>query len=191
MIISISGTPGTGKTVVAKILAKRTHANLISIKNLIKKHKIPYILDKKRNTKVVDIKDIKKAVSNELAEQERSSKVKRESTKDIITFVEGHMAHFVPNKMTFVLVCDPIILKNRLQKRKWSEKKINENILAEILEIIISESKNPYKIDTSKSSPKKIADKIDRIINNPKLYKDVHRNWLKKYKQMVLGMEHN
>ncbi|MFH0836997.1 MAG: hypothetical protein V1870_02620, partial [Candidatus Aenigmatarchaeota archaeon] len=35
--------------------------------------------------------------------------------------------------------CDPFVLKKRLKKRGWSAKKINDNILTEVLDIIPAE----------------------------------------------------
>ncbi len=176
MIISISGTPGTGKTSVAKILAKKFDTNLISIKELIKNHKIPFVLDKKRNTKIIDVKYIKRAVKKSLA-------------KDKTNIIEGHISHFIPSKMKFVLICDPLVLRKRLQKRGWNKKKINENVLAEILQIIQSEAKNPYIINTTKLSAEKTTEQILKIIRNPKSYKHKDENWLKKYKKLALQME--
>lgn len=176
MIIAISGTPGTGKTSVAKILTKLLDGNLMSIKSLIKKHKIPYNFDKKRNTKEVSIRDLQKSVKKSLI-------------KNKINIIEGHMSHFIPSDNLFVLICNPLILRKRLQKRRWSKKKIDENILAEILQIIQSESKNPYIINTTTLESKKAAEKILKIIKNPKSYKQKSENWLKKYKKLAIELE--
>ena len=58
MLITISGTPGTGKTAVAKILAKQMKARLIDTGYLVKKYKIKTTMDRKRNTKIIDTKKL-------------------------------------------------------------------------------------------------------------------------------------
>ena len=97
IIISISGTPGTGKTVVSKIIAKKLGTNLITVKNVIKKEKVPFKHDKERKTKIIDIKDLKKAVLKNIDEK-----------KDNI--IEGHLSHLIKSDVVIILICNPNIL---------------------------------------------------------------------------------
>src|SRR3989344_5272696 len=65
MIISISGTPGTGKSKTARELAKLLDAYLVSVNSLIKKKKIRCGYDRKLKCRVIDTKSLQKAVDRE------------------------------------------------------------------------------------------------------------------------------
>jgi adenylate kinase len=47
-------------------------------------------------------------------------------------------------KRVFVLRCHPRILKRRLRAKGWNQRKIRENLLAEILDICLISSINYY-----------------------------------------------
>ena len=188
MIISISGIPGTGKTKVAKILAKKLNINLISIKNLIKKEKIPYKYDKKRKTKVVDPKDIQKAINKNLI---KGSNI-----------IEGHLSHLIKSNFIFILRCNPVKLRRRLSKRGWTKKKIDENIQAEILDEITIEALQRrskkvkiFEIDTSNKKPQAVAKTIAQILKYSSLGRDNRVakylpgkiDWTEKYKDFLVG----
>ena len=102
MMISLSGTPGTGKTVISKVLAKKMNANLISIGDLVKKKRIPCKIDKKRRTKIIDLGNLQKAVDENLAKKE-------------INIVEGHLSHLIRADRVIILRLNPI----KLKKRQW------------------------------------------------------------------------
>ena len=175
MIISISGTPGTGKTDVAKIIAKDIGANLITIKNVIKKEKVPYNHDKERKTRIIDIKDLKKAVEKNI-----------DNSKTNI--IEGHLSHLIKSDIVVILRCNPKILEKRLKKRKWAKKKINENVLAEILDattieaLEVNSRKNVFEIDTSRISADRTAKIALKIINrDAEKYLSGKIDWAEKY----------
>lgn len=155
MIIAISGTPGTGKTLVAKLLAKEIKAKLISISELAKKGKIPYTIDKKRKSKIIDENDLQKFINTEIDKHKKN-------------VIEGHMSHFLVSDYVFVLRANPRTLETRLKGRKWSKNKIKENIEAEIIDEITIEAKkmhkNVFEIDTSSISVKETVDGIMKIL---------------------------
>lgn len=178
MIIAISGTPGTGKSEVAKMLSQHLNANLINIKKLVDKHKVPYILDKKRDSKTIDIKDLQQAVSKTI-------------TKDKTNIIEGHLSHFIKSDIIVVLRTRPDILRKRLKQRNWKEAKIKENVQAEILGVITAESMQHHRvfeIDTSSLKPEPAAGIIEKILNNHSLrkYHAGHIDWSEKYKKDLL-----
>lgn len=180
IIIAISGTPGTGKTDVAEILAKRLGANLITIPLLLRKKQLGYGYDRKRKTKVIDEKDFEKAV--------KSSIVKNKAN-----IVESHLAHLVKSDSVFVLRANPAVLERRLKKRKWPKEKVRENVEAEMLDEItieaLQKNRNVYEIDTSSADAQKTADVVLRILNNypyGKKYRAGRISWLKKYGRKVL-----
>ena len=177
MIIAISGIPGTGKSEVAKLLAKKLNANLIDIKQLIKKHKVPYKTDKKRKTKIVNPRDLQKSVKKSLTKGDN--------------IIEGILAHLLKANIVIVLRSNPHVLEKRLKKRKWSKAKIKENIQAEILDEIVIEAlekhSKVYEIDTSKKSAKNTTEIIEKIVNKKGVkYRAGRIDWSEKYKNYLL-----
>ncbi len=55
-VMIVTGTPGTGKTTIAKRMAKKYKAEYIDVNVVIKEHKLRESYDKKRKSYVVDIK---------------------------------------------------------------------------------------------------------------------------------------
>lgn len=183
MLISISGTPGTGKTAVAKQLSKLLKAKIIDLKQLSKQ--LPCEYDKKRKTLVVDQKDLQQAVN---------LRIKSKKLPTVI-LMEGHLSHLLKSDMFIVLRTNPAVLEKRLKKRKWSEEKIKENIKAEILDTITIETieKNGKKalaeIDTTSKSIKEIAKLIHALLKNPKervKYLPGKIDWSEKYKRLLI-----
>lgn len=184
MLIAISGTPGTGKTTVSKLLAKKLDAKLISIRNLIENRRIKYSYDKKRETKEIDEKGLKKSIAKEIE-------------KGRINIIEGHLSHLVKVDYIFVLRTNPQELYRRLKQKGWKEGKIKENVLAEFLDSITIEAmrlhptKKVFEINTSRKEPKKVALLITSILNNYSLQKKYRAgkiDWTERYKNTVLKM---
>lgn len=143
MAIIVTGTPGTGKTTIARMIAKKLMFRYIDTNKIIKKKRLSVFYDKKRKTKVVD----EKKLAIEL--------IKIINRNDKVV-VDGHLSHFIPRKrVSFCIVtrCDLNILRQRLEKRRYNKEKIRENLDAELFEVILNEAlerkHNVYVIDTS------------------------------------------
>src|SRR3972149_1324192 len=126
MLITISGTPGTGKTTIAKLVAGKLNAQLIDTDFLLKEYKIKTTQDKKRNTKIIDTDKLSRAAISE-------------AKKHQTTIFEGHLSHYAPADITIVLRTEPKELEKRLKKRAWNKEKIRENIEAEAIDAITVE----------------------------------------------------
>ena len=168
MLITISGTPGTGKTAVSKVLGKKLGAKLITTDYLAKKYKIPSTLDSRRKTKIIDTKKLAAAAKKE----SRSGKV----------IFEGHLAHFAPADRVIILRTSPKELAKRLKKKGWTRSKINENVEAEAIGVISREA-NGLEIDTTKAGPEKTAALIERLLDGRSVQKKYMKkiDWTKEY----------
>ena len=159
MIVSITGTPGTGKTSISKLLRDRGfevfNFNKVAIENnfLIGK-------DRKRDTFIVDIKKFNKYVKENYSQKK-------------IIFIEGHLSHLLKSvDKVIVLRCHPDELRKNLSNRGWNKNKIKENLEAEILDVILCEAldlhtpRNIFEIDATGKSIKDVFSSIIEIIEN-------------------------
>ncbi len=159
MIIAITGTPGTGKTSISKILQKNGF-EVIDL-NKVACEKIFLIgRDEKRDSMIVDVEKF-------------NEHIKKNYIGKNIVFIEGHLSHLLKNvDKVIVLRCHPAELRKNLSKKGWNAKKIKENLEAELLDIILCEAveihpkNNIFEIDTTSKSIDAVASSIIEIINN-------------------------
>lgn len=176
MMIIITGTPGCGKTTISKILSNKIGAKLISINYLLDNYELNLGTDELRGYKIVDVDRMNPIVD----------KIKKDNADKTIIF-EGHLAQDYPNAdKTVVLRCNPTELEKRLNTRNWSNKKIHENIEAEILGICTQESYETYgdnvqEVDTSTMTPEEVAEAIEDIINHKREYPLGEIDYLEEY----------
>ena len=149
-VIAVTGVPGTGKTTVSKKLSKKLDFYYLDVNKLILKHKISDGYDKKRKTKIVDIKKLNQFLIKEINKFKKNKKF-----KGII--IDSHLSHYLPKKyVDFCIVtkCDIEELNRRLKKKRFDKNKIKENLQAEIFDICYNEAlESKHKIialDTTK-----------------------------------------
>jgi adenylate kinase len=128
-VILVTGTPGVGKTSISRSLASKLEAVYISLAELVERERLISGVDKARGTLIADTDKVSKRVQ----------KVIEGSERDVI--VDGHYAvDVVPPKgvhLVFVLRRDPIELKSVMESRGFSERKLWENLAAEILDVCL------------------------------------------------------
>lgn len=117
MKLVITGIPGSGKSTLAKALAAKMKIEYVDLNAIAKKFAV-----KKKTGKEFEINLAK--LQSVIAKLLRGK-------KDFI--VDGHLAAEIkiPCDLVVILRCNPRVLMKRLQKRKYNEKKIIDNALAE------------------------------------------------------------
>lgn len=174
--IIISGTPGTGKTTVSKIVAKKLESDLVAVNDLVDEKKIYNGYDENKGYKVVDLDALSKEIESTL-----------ENSKERYLIVEGHLAHLFENEdlidMVIILRARPDVLRKRLDKREWTNSKIQENIEAEALDICIFEAVEIHgekvnELDTSDLEMEEVADLIIEVLNGEKNFPPGKLNFL-------------
>ena len=163
MVIVITGTPGTGKTTIAQILAKKLKLEMIPVKKIVERNRGMYEFKKQSGEKVVDLDKLRKKLMDE---------IKKIKGRSII--IENHLLcdMKLPAKWVFVLRCKPEVLEKRMERRAYSTAKIQENILAEMLDYCTQKARKNYKgkariveLDTSRRNKKSTVTQMIQIIN--------------------------
>ncbi len=167
MIITICGTPGTGKTAVAEQLAKDIGYEYISLNQIVLDNNLGE-KDRKRKTIAVAPQILKDFVDN------------MGLTNSV---VDSLLSYAVTNDVCIVLRCNPTKLRERLSLKNWSEKKIQENVEAEMLAYIVVEalehSDNVFEIDTTNLSVKEVIKICEHIVATKDTDYEVGKiNWM-------------
>lgn len=160
LIVAISGTPGTGKTEVAKRLTKALGWMYVSLNELAEEEELYEGYDEERRCRIVDIESLKREV-----------KILGLSHKNLV--LDGHFSHDMPCDIVFVLRTDPNVLRKRLADRKYWESKLKENMEAELMDVCkieaLENGRNVYEIDTTSTSPEEAARRIEEIIRDERI----------------------
>ena len=129
--IIVSGTPGTGKTELAKVLAKKINYKYIDVNKLIKENNLSDGYDKKKECEIIDTKKLAKFLVDFI----------KNSGENLV--IDSHLAHYIPEKyvdLCIITKCNLKELNKRLKKRKYSKEKVRENLDSEIFDICLNEA---------------------------------------------------
>jgi adenylate kinase len=150
MIISISGTPKTGKTSVARLLAGKLGWRLVSLNELAERKKLYAGYDNSRKSKIVDLKGLRQEIAR--------------ISKNQNLILESHYSHDMPCDVAVILRTNPRELRRRMRKAGWTNAKTEENVEAEIMEVVKGEAlestKKILEIDTTGRKPEWVAEQI-------------------------------
>jgi len=182
--IVISGTPGCGKTSVAKEISNLIKAKIMSLNELAISDEFSFEYDEERKTYIVDFEIFLPYILDKIED------IKQENPPYLI--IESHFSDIIPERFidyVFILRCDPDELFRRLEIKNFDREKITENIQAEILGncanyFIQKRIKAPiYEIDTTNTNIEAVAQIIVEIIFeniNGENFKIGKVDWLEK-----------
>ena len=163
--IIITGTPGTGKTTVSDIVSKTLNYSLIHLNDLIIEKHLYNGHDDKKGYKIVDMEALSREINLLLTHVNEQ------------VIIEGHLAHDfeVGELVEYVIVlrARPSVLRKRLNKREWSDSKIQENVEAEALDLCTFEAvevhgDKVHELDTSDLDVYEVAEIIIQILDGNK-----------------------
>ncbi|KAF2861976.1 P-loop containing nucleoside triphosphate hydrolase protein, partial [Piedraia hortae CBS 480.64] len=156
--IVVTGTPGVGKTTLCQELASRTDMHHLDINEVVKKHNIGEKSDDPEdpNLKIVDDDRLMDCIENDLEEGGQ--------------IIDWHACDlFPPSQVDLVCVvrCDNKILYDRLKARGYSEKKLQENLDCEIMQVLLQEAHDAYDkdmvVELQSNKTEDLDSNVDRI----------------------------
>ncbi|NOZ80176.1 MAG: AAA family ATPase [DPANN group archaeon] len=158
-LILITGTPGTGKTTIAQKLAKDLDYEHIELSRLIKIHGWHEGYDRSAHSFIVDEAKLRKQLSLFLRGNAPGN---QQDHRRII--IDTHLTAILgPSKPVLVIItgCRLKTLFRRLKARRYPQKKIRENLDAEIFEVCRTDAEKRYGpekvIDYDSAGPLKTA----------------------------------
>jgi len=182
--IGISGTPGTGKSSVARELSLRLQIPLIELSTYVMENNLYVYYDELRNSYIIDEDKVR----------ERLVEIYK---KEGALIIVGHYLEILPRELfelVFILRRDPYELINILKLRGWSDHKVAENIEAELLSICTLNAIEELgediivEVDTTSKEVSAVVDEvIDIIFGVKSVYHGLRIDWLSSISEKKLS----
>ncbi len=176
-VILITGTPCTGKTVVARQLIRKLDADYINLTELANMHDLIVEEDENRKTYVVNEKKMRQKLTEIIDAAQKTTIV-----------VDGHYAPAVVPKRyvtrVFVLRRNPVELRGFMQKRGFADTKLWENLASEILDVCLVEALQEYEkervceMDITGKTVEVVVNEILTFLDKNKKCSLGHVDWL-------------
>jgi adenylate kinase len=133
--ILITGTPGTGKSTIAQMLQEEGFT-VVDVGKHVKENSLFESYDDERDTYIV----------NDVLLTESIIKLIEKNDSDLPLILDGHVVELPPSYLThcIVLRCSIRLLRQRLVERDYMPSKVDENVQAEIMEVILSDMLELY-----------------------------------------------
>jgi adenylate kinase len=182
-IVLITGTPGVGKTALAKNFSRKSGFKLIELSSLVRKERLYTRFDRARKTYVVDERKLRR----------RLDALSRSSQRIVLpTHSVGGFLPTASVKLALVLRLDPVVLYKCLRARGWTKRKAWENTEAEILDVSLQETQSllgptkVYEIDTTRKSASAVYKEALHALSKGRAGRLGVVDWLARYDPLEL-----
>ncbi|KAI0490740.1 AAA domain-containing protein [Xylaria cf. heliscus] len=154
--IVVTGTPGVGKTTHCEVLAERTGLRHVSVNQIVKDKDCHEGWDDEYQSWIVDEDKLLDALEDEVA------------TGGCI--IDWHACDLFPERwvdLVVVLRVGTSTLYDRLKARKYPEKKLQENLDSEIMDVLLQEARDSYDenivVELTSNTTDEMDSNVDRI----------------------------
>jgi adenylate kinase len=134
--IIITGTPGVGKTTHAEQLARATGFKHVSVNQIVKDEGFHEGKDEETGSWIVDEDKLLDYLEERQISEQGGS------------ILDWHACDLFPERwidLVIVLRCDSTVLYDRLTARGYKDKKLEENMDSEIMQVLLDEAREAYK----------------------------------------------
>ncbi|KAJ2900189.1 P-loop containing nucleoside triphosphate hydrolase protein [Zalerion maritima] len=177
--IIVTGTPGTGKTAHAEMLAERLQESSnggegqlkmrhVSVNNIVKDKECHEGWDDELGCWIVDDDKLLDAMEDDGVEQGGC-------------IIDWHACELFPQRwidLVVVLRVESSTLYDRLSARKYAEIKLQENLDTEIMDILLQEARDSYNeeivVELRSDTPEEMETNVDRIFSWLEQWKKDH-----------------
>ena len=119
--LALTGTPGTGKSTVARNLSERGYT-VVSVESLAREHECLGEVDPADGARSIDLDMLHDSLASGWSSPPEHSLI-----------IDGHLSHHLPSDAVAVLRCSPDVLEARLASRGYSAEKTQANCEWELL----------------------------------------------------------
>lgn len=186
-IIIVTGTPGVGKTVLGKLLAEEAGYQFLSLGDLVKSEGLHKGFDRQAESYIVDERALEPKLNGHLQAHRMDGIV-------FETHFVSPIVHKTRGMVAIVLRLDPVLLARRLRARKWSKRKIWDNVEAELIDLSLYDSlkllgkKRVFEIDATGKRPPDLVREVVRVLLKGKGWNmGSSSDWLEKYDPILLS----
>ena len=155
--ILVTGTPGTGKTTFANMIAEKTGMKRITVGDIVKREQFSSGWDEEFQCLIVD----------ENAEDRLLDYLEPIMSEGGVV-LEHHTVDFFPERwfdLVLVLRCDNTILFDRLVNRGYPTHKIEENVECEIMQSILDEARESYDVNIVQELRSETYEDLEENVN--------------------------
>ncbi|KAJ4379296.1 factor activating pos9 [Didymella sp. IMI 355093] len=156
--IIVTGTPGVGKTTHAEQLAQATGLKHVSVNQIVKDEGFHEGKDEETGSWIVDEDKLLDYLEERNISEEGGS------------ILDWHACDLFPERwidLVVVLRCDSTVLYDRLTARGYKDKKLDENMDSEIMQVLLDEAREAYKeeivVELRSDSADDVEGNLERI----------------------------
>ncbi|RPA83835.1 P-loop containing nucleoside triphosphate hydrolase protein [Ascobolus immersus RN42] len=154
--IILTGTPGVGKSTHAAELAEATGLSLLDVNDVIKNKECHDGFDDELQSWIVDEDKLMDEIEDDI---KQGGKI-----------IDWHVCDIFPERLidlVVVLRTDNAVLYDRLKARNYNDKKIENNMDAEIMQVILDEARESYNenivIELASNTVEDMESNVERI----------------------------